>query len=40
MPEFWLQKAFIPVVFANTNITENRFRVFLDESEIKDLPEN
>ena len=31
---------FPAVVFANTNIPEKRFRVCLDESEIKDLPEN
>ena len=40
MPELWLRKKFPPVVFANTNISENCFRVCLDEREIKDLPEN
>ena len=39
MPELRLRKTFVAVVFANTNIPEKRFRVCLDESEIKDLPE-
>ena len=40
MPELWLRKTFPAAVFGNTNIPENRFRVCLDEGEIKDLPEN
>ena len=40
MPELLLQKTFPAVVFANTNIPEKRFRVCLDEKEIKGLPEN
>ena len=40
MPELMLRKTFAAVVFANTNIPENRFRVYLDKKEIKDLPED
>ena len=40
MPELWLWKIFSAVVFTNTNIPENHFRVCLDEREIKDFPEN
>ena len=40
MPELWLRKTFPAVVFTDANIPENRFRVCLDEREIKDLPEN
>ena len=40
MPELWLRKTFLAVVLAKTNIPEKRFRVCLDKSEIKDLPEN
>ena len=39
MLELWLRKTFA-AVFANTNIPENRFRVYLDKKEIKDLPGN
>ena len=35
----WLRKTFPAVVFANTNILKKLFRICLDESEIKDLPE-
>ena len=40
MPGLLLQKTFPAVVFANTNIPEKRFKVCLDEKEIKGLPEN
>ena len=40
MPELWLQKTFPAMVFANTNIPENRFRVCFDEREMKNLLEN
>ena len=40
MPELWLRKTFPAMVFANTNISENRSRVCFDEREIKDLSEN
>ena len=33
------EKTFPAVVFANTNILKKLFRICLDESEIKDLPE-
>ena len=35
----WLRKTFPAVVFANTNILKKLFRICLNESEIKDLPE-
>ena len=35
----WLRKTFPAAVFANTNILKKLFRICLDESEIKDLPE-
>ena len=37
MPEFWLRKTFPVVVFPNIGIPENRFRVCLDEREMKGL---
>ena len=40
MPELRLRKTFPAVVFTNAYIPEEHFRLFLDESEIKDLPEN
>ena len=36
MPELRLRKTFPVVFFANTNIPENRFRVCLDENQVKD----
>lgn len=38
--DFWLQKTFSVLVFDNKNILEKRFRVCLNESKIKHLPEN
>ena len=35
----WLRKTFPGVVFANNNVPEKRFRVFLRKDEISDLPE-
>ena len=40
MPELWLRKIFPAVVFANTNLPENRYRVCLSEAELKELPED
>ena len=40
MPELWLRKIFQAVVFANTNLPENRYRVCLSEAELKELPED
>ena len=40
MPELWLRKVFPAVLFANPNLSENRFGVFVGEKEIKQLPES
>ena len=40
MPELWLRKPYPGVTFANTNVPEKRFRMFLSEDEISQLPED
>ena len=40
MPELWLRKTFPGVIFANSNLTENRFRVCRSKEEIEELPED
>ena len=40
MPELWLRKVFLAVLFANTNLPENSYRVCVREKEIKQLPES
>lgn len=40
MPELWLRKSFPAVIFANSNIPENRYKVCCSEEEIKELPED
>ena len=40
MQELWLRKVFPLVLFANTNLPENRYRVCVCEKEIKQLPES
>ena len=40
MQELWLRKVFPLVLFANTNLLENRYRVCVCEKEIKQLPES
>ena len=40
MQELWLRKGFPLVLFANTNLPENRYRVCVCEKEIKQLPES
>ena len=40
LPGQWLRKTFPGVIFANSNIPEKRFRIFLSENEISDLPED
>ena len=40
MPELWLRKTFPGVVFANSNLPENRFRIFRSKEEIDELPED
>ena len=40
MPELWLRQVFPAVLFANPNLSENRFGVFVGEKEIKQLPES
>ena len=38
MPELWLRKTFPRVLFANSNLPENRFKICRSEEEIKELP--
>ena len=40
MQELWLRKFFPLILFANTNLPENRYRVCVCEKEIKQLPES
>ena len=40
MPELWLRKIFPAVIFANSNLPEERYRMCLSEDEIKELPED
>ena len=40
LPGQWLRKTFPGVIFANSNIPEKRFRIFLSENEISDLPDD
>ena len=40
MPELWHRKTYPAVVFANSNLTENRFRIFRSREEIDELPED
>ena len=36
----WLRRTFPGVIFANSNLPEKRFRIFLSENEIMDSPED
>ena len=40
MPELWLRKTCPGVIFANSNLPENRYRIFRSEEEINELPED
>ena len=40
MPELWLRKSFPGVVFANSNLPENRYRMCRNKKEIDELPED
>ena len=40
MPELWLRKTFPGVIFANSNLPENRYRMFRSEEEIRELPDD
>ena len=40
MPELWLGKVFRAVLFANPDLSKNRFGVFVGEKEIKQFPES
>ena len=40
MPELCLRKVFLAVLFANTNLPENRYRVCVSKKETKQLPES
>ena len=40
MPELWLHKGYLQLMFANTNLPEERFSyVFKSEEELSELPE-
>ena len=40
MPELWLRKTFPGVIFANSNLPEDRYRICHNEDEIKVMPED
>ena len=40
LPGQWLRKTLPGVIFANSNMPEKRFRIFLCKNEISDLPED
>ncbi|XP_057310266.1 uncharacterized protein LOC130648243 [Hydractinia symbiolongicarpus] len=40
MPELWLRKTCPGLTFANSNMPQHRYRIFLSEDEIKELPED
>ena len=40
MPELWLRKTFPGVIFANSNLPENRFRICRSKEELDELPED
>ena len=40
MSELWLRKTFPDVIFANSNLPENRFRICRSKEEIDELPED
>ena len=40
MPELWLRKTFPRVVFANSNLPEDRYRVCYSEEELQEMCED
>ena len=38
MPELWLRKTFPRIIFANSNLPENRYRICKSEEELSELP--
>ena len=40
MPELWLRKTFPGVIFANSNLPEDRYRICRNEDQIKEMPED
>ena len=40
MPKLWLRKSFPGVVFANSNLPENRYRMCRSKKESDELPED
>ena len=40
MPELWLRKVFLGVLYVNSNIPEKRVRIMLSKKEIFELPED
>ena len=40
MPELWLRKSFLGVVFADSNLPENRYRMCRSKKDIDELPED
>ena len=39
MPKLWLRKSYLHIIFANSNLPGNRFRICLSEEEINELPD-
>ena len=40
LPGQWLKRTFPGAIFANSSLPEKRFRIFLSENELIDLPED
>eukprot|EP00111_Clytia_hemisphaerica_P022559 TCONS_00066307-protein len=40
MPELWLRKCFPAISFVNTNLSNQRYRIFKSKEEIEELPED
>ncbi|XP_066921397.1 uncharacterized protein [Clytia hemisphaerica] len=40
MPELWLRKCFPAISFVNTNLPDQRYRIFKSKEEIEELPED
>ena len=39
MPELWMRKCFPAVNFANSNLPEQRYRMWKSQDEISELPD-
>ena len=40
MPELWLRKTFPGVIFSNSNLPEDRYRICHNEDKLKEMPED